>query len=105
MQGAACSCRWECCGVRRRRGQLFTASTGQAVQRLAGFGKYWSWTREDGPPSATLLACAEVIEVIDLILDFTVPPHQIRRLWRHQGLIRRASMASIRRTRTRLIAS
>jgi hypothetical protein len=27
----------------------------------------------------------EVIEVIDLILDFTVPPHQIRRLWRHQG--------------------
>ena len=28
----------------------------------------------------------EVIEVIDFILDFTVPPHQIRRLWRHQGL-------------------
>ena len=30
--------------------------------------------------------CSEVIEVIDLILDFTVPPHQIRRLWRHPGL-------------------
>ena len=28
----------------------------------------------------------EVIEVIDLILDFIVPPHQIRRLRRHQGL-------------------
>jgi hypothetical protein len=26
------------------------------------------------------------IEVIDLILDFTVPPHQIRRFWRHSGL-------------------
>ena len=25
----------------------------------------------------------EVIEVIDFVLDFTVPPHQIRRLWRH----------------------
>jgi hypothetical protein len=28
----------------------------------------------------------EVIEVIDRILYFTVPPHQIGRLWRHQGL-------------------
>ena len=28
----------------------------------------------------------EVIEVINLILDFIVPPHQIRRLWRHLGL-------------------
>ena len=34
----------------------------------------------------TRQAPREVIEVIDLILDFTVPPHQIRRLWRHQGL-------------------
>ena len=25
----------------------------------------------------------EVIEIIDFILDFTAPPHQIRRLWRH----------------------
>ena len=52
MQGAACSCRWECCGVRRRRVQLFTASTGQPVRRLAGFGKYWSWTRGGGPSSS-----------------------------------------------------
>ena len=28
----------------------------------------------------------EVIEVIDLIFDFTVHPHQKRRLWRHQSL-------------------
>ena len=28
----------------------------------------------------------EVIEVIDFILDFTVPPHEIRRLWRHPAL-------------------
>ena len=27
-----------------------------------------------------------LIEVINLILEFTIPPHQIRRLWRHQGL-------------------
>jgi hypothetical protein len=25
----------------------------------------------------------EVIEVIDFILNFSIPPHQIRRLWRH----------------------
>ena len=40
--------------------------------------------------SGARVACVEsslqVIEVIDLILDFTVPPHQVRRLWRHQGL-------------------
>ena len=28
----------------------------------------------------------EAIEVMDFILDFTVAPHQIRRLWRHPGL-------------------
>ena len=35
--------------------------------------------------SLSLSLVLEVIEVIDLILDFTVPPHQIRRLWRHPG--------------------
>jgi len=28
----------------------------------------------------------EAIEVIDLFVDFTVPPHQIARVWRHQSL-------------------
>ena len=28
----------------------------------------------------------EGIEVINFILDFSVPPRQIRRLWRHPGL-------------------
>ena len=31
-------------------------------------------------------ALFEVIEVINFIVDFTVPPHQIRRVWRHQSL-------------------
>ena len=38
----------------------------------------------------------EAIEVIDLILDFTVPLHQIRRLWRHQGLCIKARLGEDR---------
>ena len=41
---------------------------------------------------------ALVIEVIDLIVDFTVPPHQIRRVWRHQSLRITARLGEDRET-------
>ena len=40
----------------------------------------------------------EVIEVIDRIVDFTVPPHQIRRVWRHQSLRITARLGEDRET-------
>ena len=40
----------------------------------------------------------EVIEVIDLILDFIVPPHQIGRVWRHQSLRITARLGEDRET-------
>ena len=39
-----------------------------------------------------------VIEVIDLTVDFTVPPDQIRRVWRHQSLRITARLAEDRET-------
>ena len=48
----------------------------------------------------TLVDNRKVIEVIDLILDFIVPPspHQIGRVWRHQSLRITARLGEDRET-------